>query len=128
MLLAEQLRMISEMVCKLPENCRWLQDLECMLTPEEQTARAQAAIANLPAIAMTAATKKSHWVAVFRPRMDEIVVPQGENDCGNDATPGRKDLRGAAVMVFDYCVSQGFETRVHLNPEDRGWYNIFIHW
>lgn len=128
MLLAEQMRMISEMVRKLPEDHWRLQGRQRMLTPEEQNARAQATIAKLLAIAVTAAMRGHHCTAVFRPRMDEIVIPQGGNSCGNDATPGREDLRGAAVIVFDYCVAQGFEVRVHINPEDGGWHNIFIHW
>lgn len=128
MLLVEQLRMISEMVRKLPEDHWRLQGRERMLTPEEQDARAQATIARLPAVATMAAMKGVRCVAIFRPRMDEIVVPQGDNGCGNDATPGRWDLRGAAIKVFDHCVAQGFETRVHLNPDDEGWHNIFIHW
>lgn len=129
MLLAEQLRMISEMVRKLPEDHRRFQGRgHITLTPEEQAARAQAAIAQIPAVAITAAMKGSHRVAVFRTRMDEIVVPEGENGCGNDATPGREDLRGAAVTVFDYCVAQGLGTRVQMSVDDYGWYNIFISW
>lgn len=116
------------MVRKLPEDHWRLQGRERMLTLEEQDARAQATIAKLPAIAIMAAMRGVHQVAVFRPRMDEIVIPQGDNGCGNDATPEREDLRGAAVTIFDYCVAQGFETSVHLNPDDGGWHNIFISW